>query len=1200
MIALQEIGTSENHFFAKMVYKIRSDSVRTRSKAVQETAALLEKVKALGNSSTQVQIKDAVTAALEGAIRHHWNVLTQEPEAFFKLGKFPRMLFCKECKYPNLLHIKAEECGLKANNTMQDDLRIEFECAMSAVSSYEVLRGYMHIDIAVKTEQPTVSQPSYEPKRSPIPAFSLKTFTSWAGVVELWDTRYSSTNSIDKYLELLRALDNEDGRDIRERLQMEILDTSKDEIITMCLARIRVYLDKNEYTKANEAMQLWGKRKRNSGESIKDFMKRYDEAKMHRNEAQLTMSDNSYAWDMLHSAELDPHSFQMVQSKVQFNAIDVYSQMQKAMSVIVVTNTNGTFFERGRSQNRRFNSRDRSRSSGGFKGKRCNCSKRCSCDRCKHHDTIMANHSKNVTAEMMDRAASKSPSGRNRSAESMDRHSWRSFKEQKNTGNNAAFYTDYATYYNESSEKVALIDTGCKTIMMSENDLPHLENVLGYKPKATGEKFPIKFGDKAAQYTTKVLNVPFWNGEKSVEYKVGLVPDQIPMLIGLSFLRPTMNAVSLKDELVYKNGSTLPLQQTGNGHLLVDWNAELHYGPLHEKKQVDNISDYNENDIFFADEMANFFLEDDILSSVSDITVNKDDLLKDCESTSSLRKFTPILRQGYYDIDDTDRVYLFKQDMLDNFPILDPFEYSDIENSILLVTHDRGFRGEEDLEENVKNHKVKKCRVKFDENALIAEYDKFECPTDIGTPSLIRIVDNVSSYYVGLTSSLSLEVGTDAQAEVKGENHLGREVGTKKAPGPCPTPSLFFVRSSGQIEYTDKNNEEKISMGSNCIFSIFSTKITSRGTKPGDLEPKISMEEELEKMDQEDFDESIKNGEFYSEKQKYNATKKKASKKRAVRGLKKNSQTIKADSRNPSILSAMQTEIEKFQSYGVYKEVEDKPHLYKIPSQWVITKKDTHKSGKGQYKARLVCLGNLDRKINIKATDSPTVDRQTLRMVLSCIANLEWQLKSCDISAAFLQGCDMEREVFMRPPKEFEKPGKIWKLLKPVYGLADAGRLWYRKLRSRLIELGMKELTGDAACMMMHKDGKLIGVVCIHVDDLVYAGTPEFDSIVMEPLMKTFNISKVESREFKFCGMDIKQHSDFSITINQVDYAKGIEDLPDYSNMTEAEKTTLLKSVAGQLMYLAISRPDIVFEASDLLRIGRTNDQRLVMAEKLI
>ena len=163
---------------------------------------------------------------------------------------------------------------------------------------------------------------------------------------------------------------------------------------------------------------------------------------------------------------------------------------------------------------------------------------------------------------------------------------------------------------------------------------------------------------------------------------------------------------------------------------------------------------------------------------------------------------------------------------------------------------------------------------------------------------------------------MPLDVGAKAQAEADDEKHHDREVGTVKAQGPTPTPSLFFIRSSGQIEYTNGNNEEEICKGSNCIFSVFSKKITSGSAKPGDLEPEIKMEEEeMEKMDQEDFDESIKDGEFYSQKQKHNATKKKASKKRAVRGLKKNSQTIKADSRNPSIMSAMQTEVEKFQSY---------------------------------------------------------------------------------------------------------------------------------------------------------------------------------------------------------------------------------------------------------------------------------------------
>ena len=147
----------------------------------------------------------------------------------------------------------------------------------------------------------------------------------------------------------------------------------------------------------------------------------------------------------------------------------------------------------------------------------------------------------------------------------------------------------------------------------------------------------------------------------------------------------------------------------------------------------------------------------------------------------------------------------------------------------------------------------------------------------------------------------------------------------------------------------------------------------------------------------------------------------------------------------------MDKEIEKFRKYDVYEEVQDNPYTYKIPSQWVISSKDEKKEGEETYKARLVCLGNLDKKYNLKATDSPTISRESLRMILSTIANLGWRLKSCDVSSAFLQGCELTRTVFMLPPKEFKKEGIIWRLKKPVYGLSDSGRLWYKKLREKLL-----------------------------------------------------------------------------------------------------------------------------------------------------
>ena len=100
--------------------------------------------------------------------------------------------------------------------------------------------------------------------------------------------------------------------------------------------------------------------------------------------------------------------------------------------------------------------------------------------------------------------------------------------------------------------------------------------------------------------------------------------------------------------------------------------------------------------------------------------------------------------------------------------------------------------------------------------------------------------------------------------------------------------------------------------------------------------------------------------------------------------------------------------------------------------------------------------------------------------------------------------------------------------------------------------------------------------------------------------MDFFNISKTDEDSFVFCGMKISQSSDKSITVSQLDYASNIEEIPDYTHMTDPEKLTLLKSIAGQIMYLSLTRPDLVFEASDLLRSGRTNDERLLLAKQLM
>ena len=98
-------------------------------------------------------------------------------------------------------------------------------------------------------------------------------------------------------------------------------------------------------------------------------------------------------------------------------------------------------------------------------------------------------------------------------------------------------------------------------------------------------------------------------------------------------------------------------------------------------------------------------------------------------------------------------------------------------------------------------------------------------------------------------------------------------------------------------------------------------------------------------------------------------------------------------------------------------------------------------------------------------------------------ANFNFKIVSMDIRAAFLQAKTLDREVFVRPPKDQEKEGVIWKLLKPLYGLDDASRKFYLKVRETLKNLNLNTLPGDDAVYYQHKNGKLIGMILSHVDD---------------------------------------------------------------------------------------------------------------------
>ena len=173
----------------------------------------------------------------------------------------------------------------------------------------------------------------------------------------------------------------------------------------------------------------------------------------------------------------------------------------------------------------------------------------------------------------------------------------------------------------------------------------------------------------------------------------------------------------------------------------------------------------------------------------------------------------------------------------------------------------------------------------------------------------------------------------------------------------------------------------------------------------------------------------------------------------------------------------------------------------------MINRKDDHDGLKVKVKARLCLRG--DKEEEKPRSDSPTADKTSLRMLYAIAANERWKIESLDVKSAFLQGRKLERELFVSPPKEANcQEGFIWKMVKPAYGLYDASRRWWARLADELVDEGCRTLVRDEALFYFFKEGRLQGLLSLHVDNIQGAGNMKFKKEVMERIEKVFKISK--------------------------------------------------------------------------------------------
>lgn len=104
-------------------------------------------------------------------------------------------------------------------------------------------------------------------------------------------------------------------------------------------------------------------------------------------------------------------------------------------------------------------------------------------------------------------------------------------------------------------------------------------------------------------------------------------------------------------------------------------------------------------------------------------------------------------------------------------------------------------------------------------------------------------------------------------------------------------------------------------------------------------------------------------------------------------------------------------------------------------------------------------------------TFSPTVAFTPFLMLLTVAAKLDIDVWAADVAQAYghTKIPDDHPPIYMRPPKEVRKThDEVWRLRCALYGLEEAGRLFYMQLRGKLQTIGFQESRIFAATYAMH------------------------------------------------------------------------------------------------------------------------------------
>ncbi|CAI7887947.1 unnamed protein product [Closterium sp. NIES-53] len=129
-----------------------------------------------------------------------------------------------------------------------------------------------------------------------------------------------------------------------------------------------------------------------------------------------------------------------------------------------------------------------------------------------------------------------------------------------------------------------------------------------------------------------------------------------------------------------------------------------------------------------------------------------------------------------------------------------------------------------------------------------------------------------------------------------------------------------------------------------------------------------------------------------------------------------------------------------------------------LTGNWVFRVKTKADGTIEKFKARWVVRG-FDQKHGRDFTETfaPVSRHTSLRIILVIAAMKKKKLRQIDVANAFLYA-SVDAEIFVElPHSSHGEPNQVCQLLKSLYGIKQAPRLWQQHLHARLIRIGFKQ-----------------------------------------------------------------------------------------------------------------------------------------------